>query len=342
MKSWKVYLTLFFLGLASVFFLSGKEKGQAEERLPQQALKIGVSLYRGDDEFISSVSRALEEEKSHKEEKFQQKMTLNILDAKNSQTIQNAQIDQFIRKNYDVIVVNVVDRTVAATLIHKAKQGKIPIIFFNREPIETDLLQWDQAFYVGSRAQESGEMQGQLVWQAYLENPDRFDLNGDGKIQYVMLEGEEVHQDSLIRTETSIQSIVDAGVKVERLARGVGNWMRQPSKEFMSQWLKEFDQPIELVISNNDEMALGAVEALQSEKQMPPPQIVGIDGTKEGIEAVDNGQMLGTILADTTAQAKGILDLAYATSQNRPIKEIEPKIKDQYLWIPHQIYTIEK
>ena len=339
MKNWKIYLSLCFLLLASIFFLRGKEKGQVEERLPQQALKVGVSLYRGDDEFIASISRALEEEKSQREEQFAQKMTLNILDAKNSQTIQNAQIDQFIRKNYDVIVVNVVDRTVAANLIHKAKQADIPIIFFNREPIDTDLLQWPKAYYVGSSAQESGKLQGQLVWQAYQANPTRFDLNGDGKIQYVMLEGEEVHQDSLIRTETSIQSIVDARVKVERLARGVGNWMRQPSQEFMSQWLKELEQPIELVISNNDEMALGAVEALQKNPVVTWPQIVGIDGTKEGVEAVDSGQMLGTILADPTAQATGILNLAFATSQKKPLEEVEPMLNGQYLWIPYQIYT---
>lgn len=331
MKNWKIYLSFIFLVLASLVFFTSKEALVSEERSPSKALKIGISLYRGDDEFIASVSRALEEESPIQEKHYSRKNHLKIVDAKNSQTIQNTQIDQFIRQDYDVIAVNVVDRTVAANLIHKAKQAEIPIVFFNREPIETDLKQWEKAFYIGSKAQESGEMEGRLVWETFLENPKSIDLNGDGKIQYVMLEGEEVHQDSLIRTESSIQSIVEAGVQVERLTRGVGNWMRQPSKEFLTKWLADYPNQIELVISNNDEMALGAIEAIQEKGGPWIPQVVGIDGTKEGIEAVDNGTMLGTILSDTKMYAENLFEIAYTVTQNK-------KMANQYIWVPHQMY----
>ena len=130
-------------------------------------------------------------------------------------------------------------------------------------------------------------MQGQIVWQSFQAQPATIDHKQDGKSQYVMLEGEEVHQDSLIRTESSIQAIFDEGIEVERLARGVGNWMCQPAKEFLRQWLGKYPQQIVLMISNNDEMALGALEAIRDAKLAYEPKVVGIDGTKEGLEAVN-------------------------------------------------------
>lgn len=330
-KNWKVYLSFIFLTGAALLFFSSKNHLGSEERVPSETLKIGVSLYRGDDEFIASVSRALEEESLIQATQSTRKNQLKIVDAKNSQTIQNTQIDQFIRQDYDVIAVNVVDRTVASSLIHKAKQADIPIIFFNREPIETDLMQWNKAFYIGSKAQESGEMEGRLVWETFLANPQSIDMNQDGKIQYVMLEGEEMHQDSLIRTESSIQSIVEAGVKVERVTRGVGNWMRQPSKAFLAQWLEDYPNQIELVISNNDEMALGAIEAIQASGSDWSPKVVGIDGTREGIEAVNDGKMLGTILSDTKLYAENVFQLAYQVTTKNTFNQ-------QYIWVPHQMY----
>lgn len=342
MKNWKMMLSVLFLGIAGVLFLNVKEKSVAEERQPKQALRIGVSLYRGDDEFISSVSHALEEESKQQEERLSQKIRLKIVDGKNSQTIQNTQIEEFIRQDYDVIAVNIVDRTMASSLIYKAKQANIPIIFFNREPIQTDLMQWNQAYYVGSKAQESGEMEGEIIWQTFKENPASLDLNQDGKLQYVMLEGEEVHQDSLIRTEASIQEIVDKGIKVERLARGVGNWMRQPAKEFLNEWLVKYPNQIEVVISNNDEMALGAIEAIREAKLKQKPKVVGIDGIKEGLEAVNQGEMLGTILNDYQAYAEGLLTIAYATSKGHRIDSYLPDYANQYLWVKHQIYLGEK
>ncbi|GGI65726.1 galactose ABC transporter substrate-binding protein [Enterococcus alcedinis] len=336
MKNWKIYLSMLFLILASILYFSDDGQSLAEEKNQEKPLKIGVSLYRGDDEFISSIRHALEEEKLALEKETNRKMTVKILDSKNSQSIQNSQIDQLVRSDYDVIAVNVVDRTVASNIIYKARQAGIPLIFFNREPIQTDLIQWNQAYYIGSKAQESGEMQGELVLEQYRLAPETIDLNRDGKIQYVMLEGEEVHQDSLIRTESSIKTIVEGGVKVERLARGVGNWMRQPSKEFVREWLEKYPNQIELVMSNNDEMAIGAIEALREIPEgMTLPHVVGIDGTSEGLEAVDRGEMLGTVRSDPNEYAREMLTLAkqLVESNEQPIGNGDP-----YIWIPHQLY----
>ncbi|MEX2996853.1 substrate-binding domain-containing protein, partial [[Clostridium] scindens] len=92
---------------------------------------------------------SLENAIKDKEEKLGKKVVVNIADAKNSQSSQNDQVDDFIRKGYDAICVNMVDRTVAAVIVDKAKEAGIPIIFFNREPVEEDMAIWNQTYYVG-------------------------------------------------------------------------------------------------------------------------------------------------------------------------------------------------
>ncbi|UJF16316.1 galactose ABC transporter substrate-binding protein [Jeotgalibaca sp. MA1X17-3] len=336
MKKWKIYLAWLFLTSSGVLFLLGFSQRQYTNQL-ERPYKIGVVIYRGDDQFISGLSMDMEKEIRKLEECFEGKIILKIVDSKNSQATQNIQVDDFIRSGYDAIVVNMVDRTVASGIINKAKQANIPVIFFNREPVRNDLLQWDKAFYVGSSAKESGQMEGQIVVDAYLETPELFDKNQDGKIQYTMLEGEEVHQDSLIRSETSINQIVSSQIEVQRLARAVGDWMRPNAFELTKKWMDIFGDEIELIISNNDEMALGAIQAYQESNQKIPP-IVGIDGTKEAISAVDDGKLLGTVMNDNVTQAYAILDIAYRSGKNLPLDEVIPSLDGPYAWIPYKIY----
>lgn len=337
MKKWRSYLAWFLLISSGFLFLGGLSQERYISQL-ERPYKIGVVIYRGDDRFISGLSLDMEKEIRKLEERFEEKIILKVVDSKNSQATQNLQVDEFIRSGYDAIAVNMVDRTVAGGIIHKAKQANIPVIFFNREPVRNDLLQWNKAFYVGSSAKESGQMEGQIVIDAYLQQPELFDKNKDGKIQYVMLEGEEVHQDSLIRSEASINQIVSSQIKVERLARAVGDWMRPNAFELTKKWIDTFGDNIELIISNNDEMALGAVQAYQESNQKIPP-IVGIDGTKEAISAVDDGNLLGTVMNDNVTQAHTILNIAYRSGKNLPLYEMIPSLEGQYAWIPHTIYT---
>lgn len=338
MKNWKIFMGIFFLTASAVLFLWKAEEYFSYTNPAQKPFKIGISLYKGDDEFISEMGNEFETEVKQLEEEFGRKISLKIVDAKNNQATQNAQVDNFIRNDYDAIAINMVDRTVAANIIDKVKQSGIPLVFFNREPVSNDMYQWSNTYYVGASPQESGEMQGQIVVDAYTENPDSIDINKDGKISYVMLEGEETHQDSLIRSEFSIKQIVDSGIKVEKLTRGVGTWLRQPGYELMKQWLQTYGSEIELVISNNDAMALGAIEAIQEANMAHPPKVVGIDGTKEGLEAVDAGKMLGTVINDGLGQAQAILSASYVAGSDLDKREYLPDMQNQYIWVKHRIY----
>lgn len=306
------------------------------------SIKIGVVIYRGDDAFISSLAVSIEKEAKKVEEEIGKKIILNIADAKNSQGSENAQVDAFISGQYDAICVNMVDRTVASSIINKAKEADIPLVFFNREPVEEDLHIWDKACYVGTDAREAGTMEGNMVVDAYQKNPEKVDKNGDGKLQYVILEGEEAHQDSLIRTEYSLNTITSNGIELQRLARGIGNWMRSPAYEQMLLWINEYRNYIEVVISNNDEMAMGVIEALEEYDMLEDgPLIVGIDGGEDAIEEIKKGHMEGTVVNDADSQARTILKIACAWVLGEDPEEAVPELKGKYAFMPHYTVTGE-
>lgn len=304
-----------------------------------QTIRIGVSVYRKDDTFISSLCDNLQAVAKQKELQTGNKIILNIMDSQSSQSIQNDQVDSFLSKDYNAICVNMVDRTAAATIVDKAKKAGIPLIFFNREPVEEDLQIWEKAYYVGADAAQSGTMQGKIISQAYRQNPKSIDKNGDGKIQYVMLEGEQDHQDSLLRTEYSIKSIEDAGIRTEKLANGIANWQRAQGTAKMKQWIDQYGKKIEAVICNNDDMALGAIDAIKdSSIKENPPVVVGVDGTAPGLNAISNGTMLGSVYNDAQKQAQAIFDLSYAPNEIPKGFSLQ---RGHYIYVPYQAITKE-
>ena len=210
-----------------------------EQETPKTSMRIGVLLYRGDDTFIGTLRGAIEEEAKEYEMETGIKVTLDIMDAKGSQMTQNSQVERLISLGCDALCVNMVDRSAASGVIDKAMAEDIPIVFFNREPVEEDMNRWDKLYYVGVDPKESAVLQGQILVDAYKENPKILDENGDGTVSYVLLEGESSHQDSLIRTEWSIQTLKDGGVPIERITGGIANWERSQASALMEQWLDE-------------------------------------------------------------------------------------------------------
>ena len=299
---------------------------------PRTSMRIGVLLYRGDDTFISTLRGAIEEQAKEYELQSGIKVTLDIMDAKGSQLTQDSQADRLISLECDALCVNMVDRSAASGVIDKAMEAGIPIVFFNREPVEEDMNRWDKLYYVGADPRESAVLQGQILVNAYQENPRTLDENGDGLVSYVLLEGESSHQDSLIRTEQSIQTLKDGGVPIERITGGIANWERIQASALMEQWLSEYPGEIELVIANNDDMALGAIDAMERNGVLTGTiQVVGIDGTPAGLEAIRAGKLLGTVESDRQAYAEAIFETA------RQLVMGETVTREKYSWSPQQV-----
>lgn len=302
----------------------------------KKSLRIGISLYRGDDTFINNLCSIIEDKAKEYEREHDIKVTLDIQDAKGSQNTQNNQVERFISLDCDVLCINLVDRMDPSIIIDKAMTAGVPVVFFNRQPVEEDMDRWDQFYYVGVDAKETAILQGKMVVDLYRKQPEAVDLNGDGVVNYVLLEGETSHQDSLIRTEWSIQTLKDGGVPIEKITGGIANWERSQASALMEQWLTEYPDKIELVVSNNDDMALGAIDALERE-EITEINVIGIDGTIQGLEALENGKMLGTVYADKELYAGAIVELAASCALKEAPPEEYPLTDGKYYWAPQEI-----
>ena len=309
--------------------LSGCRAGAASEK--KHAIRIGVSLYRADDTFIGNIRSELEKRAKEYEQETGIKVTLDIQDAKGNQYVQNKQVERFISLGCDTLCVNPVDRTTSSGIIDAAAAADIPVVFFNRQPVEEDMDRWDRLYYVGADAKESAVLEAEIVADQYEKDPASLDKNGDGVISYVLLEGESNHQDSLIRTEWSVQTLKDRGVPIEKITGGIANWERSQASALMEQWLELYPDTIELVLSNNDDMALGAIDALDRAggKKI---SVVGIDGTTQGQDAVQSGKMLGTVSSDKTGYANAIFTIAAAAGMVEPIPGEITLDKGKYYW----------
>lgn len=300
-------------------------------------LRIGIAMYSQEDTFIHSLVQDFEQMAHQRESEEEIRINLNTMDAQSSQLIQNEQIEQLIALNYDILCVNIVDRTAAAMLIDQAKEADIPIIFFNRQPVSEDLLRWENAYYVGAPAEQSGILQGQIALDLWQNEQERIDRNEDGTLQYVILEGEPGHQDTLIRTEKCVEVLTDAGIRVEKLASDTANWNRGQASAKMIQWWGEYGTEIEAVFANNDDMALGVLDVLpELGVEEPYPIIVGVDATKEALEAVKKGTMSGTVLNDGTGIAQTLLDLSLSLYQGHIPVDTIPVEEEHYVWLPYR------
>ena len=330
---------LAMLLLAALLMVGCTSAKPPDNQLP--SIRIGLCLYKQEDTFISTILSNFEQEVRGYEQQTGAKVTLKVMDGKGSQATQNEQVDRLISLDYDIICVNIVDRTAAAVIIDRAKSANIPVIFFNREPVREDLERWEQVYYVGAVASESGILQGQLVADAYLNSPKTIDRNGDGQLQYVMLEGEPGHQDALLRTEFSVKAVTSEGIGMEKLANDTANWHRGQAATKVAQWIQRFGSSIEVVFSNNDDMALGAIDAYQAAGYTQLPYIVGVDATPPALEAIKAGTLAGTVQNDSSGQAKAILELCKALATGQDPAQVVEFTETRCVRLPYKVVTLE-
>jgi methyl-galactoside transport system substrate-binding protein len=300
--------------------------------------KIGCAIYKFDDTFMTGVRNAILKN-------AEGKAAVDMVDSQNSQPTQNEKVDLFIGKKMNAMAINPVDRAAAGNIIAKAKAAGVPVVFFNREPLKEDMAKWDKVFYVGAVAQESGTMQGQLLAKWWKAHPEA-DLNKDGVMQYVMLKGEPGHQDAELRTKYSIKAIEDAGIKVQKVFEDTGMWDRVKGQEKMAAALGAH-KDIEAVLANNDDMGLGAIEALKAAgyfkggKFMP---VVSVDATAPALAALKDGTLLGTVLNDSKNQGKATFMAAFAFAQGQVPSKANTgyDVTDgKYIWVPYKPITKE-
>lgn len=308
----------------------------------QSGKKIAFFQYKGSDTFITEMM-------DYMTARVSRDVAYEVRDAGNSQSVQNQQIVELIDKGYDLFIINAVDRLSSSSIIERCAKEKLPIIFFNREPLE-DALIGNDVFYVGAAADSLGEKQAEMVADLFTEGfaGSKYDKNGDGIVQIVILKGEQGHQDAEKRTYNCVARLQELGFETDVMAIEVADWNRRDGYEAMRSLYAQYGDSIELVFSNNDDMALGAIDFLLDEGVFStengvrdqPFIIVGVDGTAVGLEAIRRDLLYGTVNNDSVSQSDAILTLADYILNARSFDDFPYVItREHYIYIDGDVIT---
>ena len=331
---------------------SGKDAKEGE---------VSVFYYNYGDTYISSVRSAMDKLLTDAGLKYQN------YDANNSQTTQTEQVTTALSKGSKLLIVNVVDtgsNDAAQNIIDQAKAKNVPVIFFNRSVEESVVSSYDKCVFVGTDYEMAGHLQGEMIGKYLVENFDKVDLNGDGKISYVMFKGQEGNMEAIARTQYGVEDadkvlteagkskleFYDAKNSNKYLVDQTGGWSSAAATDYMNTILSQYSESnknmVELVIANNDEMALGAVSALQTAgynkegtKVIP---VFGVDATDAAKDAIDKGSMIGTIKQDADGMANTITTITqnfFGEKEKFDGVDSENVVGTWRVNIPYGVYT---
>ncbi len=300
---------LLALVLAAVMMMGLVSVVSAESK----SLNIGVAIYKYDDNFMTLYRTELEKYLTGLGHK------VTVVDGKGAQVEQTNQINTFIADKVDVLIINLVQSTAAATIIDLVKAAGIPTVFINREPTAEDMQLWDKIAYVGADARQSGTFQGEII--AATEN--KGDFNGNGVVDYVMIVGDPENVDAQYRTEFSIKALTDAGLKVNKLFEQRGDWAQEKGQELSATALAQFGNEIDVIFANNDGMALGALQSIDAAGRTVGKDIylVGVDALPEVVQLVMEGRITGTVLNDHIGQSHTAGDVAIKAAAGEPLEK---------------------
>lgn len=295
--------------------------GESTEQAPKaesgEKPIIGVMIFDYSNNYVTYVRNAITAVAGNDVE-------IQMVDAQNDQARQVEQIDLMINKGAQVLCVNAVDPSAAQTIISKAKAADIPVIFFNRCPSEADMMSYDKCWYVGNDPYESGKMQAEMAMSAFQENP-AFDKNGDGVMQYVIIQGTVGHPDAVARTQANQDTFAEAGVAVELLDSQTGDFKTAMAKDVMDVWMGKYGDEIEMILSNNDAMLLGAIESCQAEGYFGGGDkvmgAVGINALPEVLDLIENQTIIGSIMSNAYEEGSAIYTMAHNLVTRQDVME---------------------
>ena len=325
-------LIAFLMVLATVFALvacaapaatPAAEEPAAEAAAPTEAaapaevktITIGVSLYAR-DQFISTLEQGILAAAEAAG------VTVDSQEANNDTQKQAEQVRTFAAKGYDVMIVNLVDTSTAETII--AEAGGIPIIFVNRRP-DDSILTTGKYAYVGSQEWDAGKMQAEFLASYFAGRTD--------PINYVLFMGQLGLENTQQRTESVKTELTNAGFTLNKVFEDTGKWDRATAMDMMQTFLGT-GATFDCVICNNDEMALGVIEALKAGGiDLTKVPVVGIDATDMACESVKNHEMAMTVFQDAAGQGAKCIEFAKLAA--------EGKLTEQFGWVPFQPVTVD-
>lgn len=314
----------------------------------------GVSVYADDDINATVIWRAFDDQFQSgfriimgNEEENIGGIKLDMQDAENQVSVANNKLDMALTKGTDIVAICAPDRESTAEMAQKCDAENVPAVFFNMQPMDETMEEYDNIWYVGAEASESGTMCAQALINYWNENKDIADKNGDGKLQLCILQGEIGQQDVVLRTQAYKDALDAAGIEYEIIAEDTANWDQAQALDKMNTWITAYGiDGIEGVLCNNDGMAMGALQAAlnngynkgEADKFVP---IVGIDANMDALEAMKSGGLLGTVLNDRKSQSIAIMNVLKAVAKGEDFTAedlgVDCTVDGKYVWVSYVI-----
>ncbi|WP_426036022.1 sugar ABC transporter substrate-binding protein [Cypionkella sp. TWP1-2-1b2] len=280
---------------------------------------IGVSMAKFDDNFLTVLRNGMDAKAK------ELGVGLQIEDAQNDVAKQLDQINNFVASGVSAIIVNPVDTSATQAMSDAAAAANIPLVYVNREPVNVATLPDNQAF-VASNEVDSGTLETKEVCRLFKEA-------GKTEASIYVIMGELSNQAAVQRTK-DIHDVIggpDCGVKITIIAEQTSNWSRDEAQNLMTNWLST-GTAFDGVIANNDESAIGAIQALKAANvDMASVVVAGIDATQDALAAMQAGELDATVFQDAAGQGAGALDAAIKLSKGEAV--------EQKVYIPFQLVT---
>jgi len=281
--------------------------------MPASAAKLGVTMSAFDDNFLTVLRNNMKTYAGS-----QKGVDIQFEDAQNDVGRQLSQVQNFIAQKVDAIIVNVVDTDATPKITKLAQSAGIPLVYVNRMPADKTLPA--KVAFVGSNEAESGTVQMKEVCRL---------MKGKGNI--VVMMGDLSNQAARQRTKDVEEVIAKApcsGIRI--VEKQTAKWSRTDGRDLMMNWLSAGLQ-FDAVVSNNDEMALGAIQALKSAKRLDKTIVAGVDATQDALTAMKNGELKVTVFQNAAGQGKGAVDTALKLSRGEKLPSM--------IWVPFELVT---
>lgn len=310
---------------------------------------IAVIVRSYNDPFNLSLKQSFEEIQKENEGKVK----FTIFDGQNNINIQNQIIDSIVQNNennIELLIANLADVTENSVkeVINKTKSANIPLVLLQVSP-ETILKvpKYNNVVFVAANSEQAGISQGKILIDLWNTNKKVIDKNNDNVMKYVMLKGKAESEPEIQRTKSSILTLKNSGIKVQELASVNANWSKDLAKNYFENLFIKYGDKIEVVIGNNDAMAIGAIEVLQKYGYNKGDKskyitVIGVDGTPEAKDLVDKGFMAGTVIQDIKPFAEQIYNVGMnLVNYAEPLKNTNLKFKDGEIIVllPYEAYA---
>ena len=285
--------------------------GESQSAAPGGELTIGVT-FPILDQFLQTVADGMEAKATEIGG-----VKLNIVAAQEKTDVQLGQVENFISQGVDAIIVIPVDTDAAGPMTEKAKAANIPLVYVNRRP--SDLPTDGSIPYVGSDSLYAGTVEMQAL----------ADLAGN-KGNVVILIGDPANEAAVLRTKGCKDVAAERGMTVSK--EQAGNWYREEGLSIMENWIQSGDQ-IDVVCANNDEMALGAIQALKNANLLDKVLVGGVDATADALAAMQAGDLEVTVFQDAAGQGGGGVDAAVKLAKGETVTTVDGVVDIPYVLV---------